>query len=280
MGTVFNLNDKTLYLKIYKKEDLSSCLSQYNNKSFKSIELTMYIDQITNLFDPLSIATLVNYLDDAVDNCGIFKITILPHAATQQDTTTTDAEFNTIRTSFLLAGLEIIHSESEEKKNDDDHLPKIFTAKKIQTSNTASSTASIQIPKKESSNGVVRLNTKIMLSGLDDDHNDNDDLIDEDNLLLDNNDVVLPPTAMSSTNRRQDDDCGGRKACDDCTCGRAELEQMEASAAAKASSKSATSSCGNCAKGDAFRCAGCPYLGKPAFKPGEEMLYLDLEDDI
>jgi len=105
-----------------------------------------------------------------------------------------------------------------------------------------------------------------MLSGLDDD----DDFIDEDNLL--NDDAVAPPSATS--NRRNDDDCGGRKACDDCTCGRAELEQMEKSAAAK------TSSCGNCAKGDAFRCAGCPFLGKPAFKAGEEMLYLDLKDDI
>lgn len=104
-----------------------------------------------------------------------------------------------------------------------------------------------------------------------------DDLEDEDALLTEE-DLVRPSGVATK------DDCeigkgGQRKACKNCSCGRAELEASE-SAAVKISTEDAPakSSCGNCYLGDAFRCSGCPYLGKPAFKPGETVT-LDLSSD-
>lgn len=86
-----------------------------------------------------------------------------------------------------------------------------------------------------------------------------------------------------------------RRACKDCSCGLAErLEAEDAARRAEADKTLAgfklaaddlievdftvqgkVGSCGNCALGDAFRCDGCPYIGLPPFKPGEEVRLLN-----
>ena len=63
------------------------------------------------------------------------------------------------------------------------------------------------------------------------------------------------------------------KPCENCSCGKKELfEGAQASGNLKDLENGAVeSACGKCYLGDAFRCASCPYLGKPAFEAGDKV---------
>jgi len=88
------------------------------------------------------------------------------------------------------------------------------------------------------------------------------ELVDPDT-LIDEEDLKKPDAASL----RVCGTTGKRKACKDCSCGLAE----ELADGKEPTKKTVNSSCGSCYLGDAFRCASCPYLGMPAFKPGEKI---------
>ncbi|OWM83385.1 anamorsin homolog [Punica granatum] len=96
---------------------------------------------------------------------------------------------------------------------------------------------------------------------------DDDDLIDEDSLLTEEDlkKPQLPPGG----------DCeigSTRKACKNCTCGRAEAEEkVEKLGLSMDQLNNPESACGSCGLGDAFRCSTCPYKGLPPFKLGQKV---------
>jgi hypothetical protein len=93
------------------------------------------------------------------------------------------------------------------------------------------------------------------------------------NAEIENEDDLLGDDIDQGKKFASESDCMTKaKACDNCSCGRKEVEE-----AAEGPSKSdletgnVQSSCGKCYLGDAFRCATCPYAGTPAFLPGDEV---------
>jgi histone acetyltransferase (RNA polymerase elongator complex component) len=98
-----------------------------------------------------------------------------------------------------------------------------------------------------------------------------EDLIDEDSLLSDED--LLPPIKTKTICPPK------KKACKNCTCGRAESENTDTQKVPtiyyvtdlKTRKKRAVidpnfkSACGNCSKGDAFRCQSCVFMGTPPF---------------
>ncbi|KAK3296788.1 cytokine-induced anti-apoptosis inhibitor 1, Fe-S biogenesis-domain-containing protein [Chaetomium fimeti] len=122
---------------------------------------------------------------------------------------------------------------------------------------------------------------------LDLDVEDDEDVIDEDTLLTEEDlwrPIQQPPECQPQPGKK-------RRACKDCTCGLASrMEAEDKARREKADSdlntlklksedlneldftvQGKTGSCGSCYLGDAFRCSDCPYIGLPAFKPGEEV---------
>jgi hypothetical protein len=101
---------------------------------------------------------------------------------------------------------------------------------------------------------------------LEDMDDDTVELVDDQTLLAEE-DLAKPDPASL----RVCGTTGKRKACKDCSCGLKE----ELNDGKEPTTKSVTSSCGSCFLGDAFRCGSCPYLGMPAFKPGEKITLSD-----
>jgi len=91
-----------------------------------------------------------------------------------------------------------------------------------------------------------------------------EELVDEDELLTEADRLRPEPQARGCNT--------ARKACANCSCGRAEAEEKAMLKGEDLVDNDVpVSACGSCGLGDAFRCGTCPYRGLPPFKPGEKV---------
>ena len=108
---------------------------------------------------------------------------------------------------------------------------------------------------------------------------DEGETVGEDELLTDSD-------KKSKTAKKAALDCTTRRrACKNCVCGRAELEQKLIAEGKELPGDDGppVGGCGGCSKGDAFRCATCPFRGQPAWTSttGDDgAVQLNVSDDI
>lgn len=85
-----------------------------------------------------------------------------------------------------------------------------------------------------------------------------DEEVDEDDLITEED--RMKKVVIRDSNKP-------KRSCANCTCGKATKTVVK------------KSSCGNCYKGDLFRCEGCPSFGLPPYQPGEKITF-DEDDDL
>ncbi|KAG7396179.1 electron carrier [Phytophthora boehmeriae] len=179
-----------------------------------------------------------------------------------------DEKKNAILMALMIGGfLDTTDSEAVSPFYPDFSGARSFSSKK--QAFESGSNAAISLTKKSTTAQPIKKWT-VLADDFDDDEQD-DDIIDEDTLLDDTDEV------LQAAKKDCGETVGGKKrACKNCTCGL--KDEDDKPVMSEKDLNQLVSGCGNCFKGDAFRCGSCPFLGQPAFKPGMEKVLLNLDD--
>ncbi|KAG6801454.1 anamorsin [Apis mellifera caucasica] len=239
---------------IQKRLNHAEQLSIVSTKELKKCINSSIYDIIICIFK-LSYTNIKIFLEESLRMLKPEGILIIYESCQQQENVY--SIFDERVSSLKVSGFKVKAQESLDTKqlknlllNIYNNIDNIFEIIAEKPSFEIGSSVTLNFGEKKSSN-IWKLDSAV-----------DEELINEDD-LLDESDIVKPiinSLRVCSTT-------GKRKACKDCTCGLA--EELSGKTAKEGTVKS---SCGNCYLGDAFRCASCPYLGMPAFKPGEKVV--------
>ncbi|KAG7387295.1 electron carrier [Phytophthora pseudosyringae] len=173
---------------------------------------------------------------------------------------------NAVLMALMIGGL----VDTADKAESSPFFPEFSGAVVFSCKKQAFESAAIPLAKKTTTAQPFKKWT-VLADDFGDEDEQEDDIIDEDTLLDDTDEVLQAAKADC------DEKVGGKKrACKNCTCGLKDEEDKPVMS--EKDLNKLVSGCGNCYKGDAFRCGSCPFLGKPAFKPGMEQVLLNLDD--